>query len=290
MNAACIITYNPDIEKLNKNVSAIYKQVDKVYIVDNASENISEIVNLKNEYDNCYIIYNKDNVGIACALNVAAKFAISVGCEWIVTLDQDSICMPNIVQKYSEYIEDDVGMVVCQPYYNETVDTIEQTNINCRIYDMNDIRKSTDFFITSAAFLNLKAWKNVGGFDEAMFIDWVDFDMCVMQLRAGYRLIRLDWYGFYHELGELKEGRFLTRIKQVHMHNEIRHFYMWRNRVYFIRKHKQVLDLGAELRASRFDFMQILYENKKVKKVMYAIKGLVCGFLMPIKNNANYTK
>ena len=40
---AAIITYNSDIDRLSKNVSSIIHQVDKIIIVDNASDNITQI-------------------------------------------------------------------------------------------------------------------------------------------------------------------------------------------------------------------------------------------------------
>ena len=40
---AGIVTFNPDIERLNENISAIINQVDKVVVVDNGSENADDI-------------------------------------------------------------------------------------------------------------------------------------------------------------------------------------------------------------------------------------------------------
>ena len=54
---AGIVTYNPDIKRLNENIIALLKQVKHVYIVDNGSHNILEIENLITSYKN--IIINK---------------------------------------------------------------------------------------------------------------------------------------------------------------------------------------------------------------------------------------
>ena len=43
---AGIVTYNPDINRLCKNLDAIKNQVSCIVIVDNASINIEEIKNL----------------------------------------------------------------------------------------------------------------------------------------------------------------------------------------------------------------------------------------------------
>lgn len=46
---------------------------------------------------------------------------------------------------------------------------------NLRVkWDISSGVKKTNFCITSSALVNLKAWKEVGGFDESLFIDAVD--------------------------------------------------------------------------------------------------------------------
>ena len=44
-----IITYNPDLDQLKKNLLSVKEQVDKLMLFDNASYNYSEIENLCNK-------------------------------------------------------------------------------------------------------------------------------------------------------------------------------------------------------------------------------------------------
>ena len=46
---AGIVLYNPDLERLSENVSAIIPQVDILLLVDNKSNNINEIISLYKE-------------------------------------------------------------------------------------------------------------------------------------------------------------------------------------------------------------------------------------------------
>ena len=41
--AAGIVLYNPDIDRLKKNLEVIESQVEKVFLVDNHSNNLEEV-------------------------------------------------------------------------------------------------------------------------------------------------------------------------------------------------------------------------------------------------------
>ena len=86
---AAIVTYNPDLERLQKNINAIEPQVEHLIIVDNGSKNINLISRIKGE---CKIkidlIENKENIGIASALNQALDYAYKNNFDWILTLDK----------------------------------------------------------------------------------------------------------------------------------------------------------------------------------------------------------
>ena len=82
--------------------------------------------------------------------------------------------------------------------------------LTCRIVDRNFAEKSKyelrttpieiDECITSAAFCNTEALSSVGGFDEKMFIDSVDFEICLNLRKHGYKIYRTDFVGLLHEL------------------------------------------------------------------------------------------
>ena len=70
---AGIVLYNPDLGRLKENIESICKQVDKVILIDNGSDNIREIEDLIKEYLNCILLKNGENMGIAYALNQILK-------------------------------------------------------------------------------------------------------------------------------------------------------------------------------------------------------------------------
>ena len=102
---AGIVLYNPDLGRLKENIESICKQVDKVILIDNGSDNIREIEDLIKEYLNCILLKNGENMGIAYALNQILKYAYENDVKWFLTLDQDSVCSRNLINTYSKYID-----------------------------------------------------------------------------------------------------------------------------------------------------------------------------------------
>ena len=100
--AATVTFYNPTCKNVN-NINSYIECVDKVYIVDNSSKNNKKMVP-----NNPKIVYiaNMDNLGVATALNIAAKMAIKDGFDWLLTMDQDSKFSDDNLKKMIDYIEE----------------------------------------------------------------------------------------------------------------------------------------------------------------------------------------
>ena len=98
--AAGIVLFNPEMSRLEENISSIIKQSEIIYLVDNGSDNIDSINDFVNQLDEYKIVLqrNKNNEGIAKALNQLCSMAIGDDFKWILTLDQDSVCPSKMVE------------------------------------------------------------------------------------------------------------------------------------------------------------------------------------------------
>ena len=103
---AGIISFNPEIKRLKENICAITNQCDCLYLIDNGSGNINDVIELLNKINDekITLIRNNKNKGIARALNQLCEIALGNGYEWIITLDQDSVCPLNLTAQYKKYI------------------------------------------------------------------------------------------------------------------------------------------------------------------------------------------
>lgn len=185
-----IVTFNPDIERLASNLAAASPQVDKIFIYDNGSQNITEIVQLSGSF-NCRVNRSGNNSGMAVALNSLANTAVEYSYDYIFFLDQDSIAEKDMVETLLGTCAEDVGIV--SP---KAIDRNEFTKEDY-LPHVAEIHNT----ITSGSLVNLKAFKAVGGYDERLFVDWVDIDFCHNLRLHGYRILRTKGAVLLHELG-----------------------------------------------------------------------------------------
>lgn len=269
-NCAGIVLYNPDILRLKQNIDSIIRQVDTLIIVDNASKN-DDIETLIHSYSKIVFIKNDKNYGIAKALNQIICCADKLKYKWVLTLDQDSVCKPNLISKYNKIIKnhENIGLV--------TSNYIDR-NIEMENYSNTDIEE-VDFCITSGTFTNINAIKNIGGFDEKMFIDMVDYDICYAMKKNGFKILRINYVGFIHEVGRSNKHKLLGKEIIVFNHSEIRKYYWVRNSIYLMKKYNHN-KIKSFKRIIKRVVITLLFENSRILKLKYMIKGINDGIKM----------
>lgn len=277
-NIAGIVTYNPDFKRLQENIQAIITQIDELIIVDNNSDNIAIFESYIKKFPKIKIIKNKENLGIATALNQLCGYAEKNEYSWILTLDQDSVCFPEIIKHYNEFInssnsDSNIGILTCY---------IEDRNFvyEDRYIDEGKLGFSyTDFCITSGSYINLQIWNKIGGFDEKYFIDKVDTDYCQTMIENNLFIVKINYVGLLHEVGSN------TRIvkvfhKKIHVfnHSPFRCYYIARNSIYFARKHKDYIDFWANYKTAYHRLLVVLiFEKQKSEKIRQCIRGIIDG-------------
>lgn len=275
---AGIVTYNPEINRLNENISRLLKQCQEIVIVDNNSPNIECIREIIEENKNISLICNNRNLGIAKALNQLLEVAYVRGFKWILTMDQDSLLLPGIVERYVEFENDkSVAMVTCT--IQERNDTETTKSRNETAYE--NVRKC----ITSGCYTNVEAVMQVGLFDESYFIDYVDFDMCYRLLLQGYQIIKVNHVGLLHSTGALEPFRVMGKNVKVgkrniyiYHENPIRIFYFFRNTVYFWRKYGwRGREFTNPLHIAWRALLVVLYETPKAEKIKMIFRGIRDG-------------
>lgn len=277
---AGIVLYEPDLERLLENVNAVSGQVERIYLVDNGSSNIAEINGAFAGQDNIGIIENGENYGIAKALNQLCSYAKEDGFEWIVTLDQDSVVYSDMVEKMLP-LTDKNRIALIAPFVNDDYEREENPEA---LPDTEDITRCN----TSGCMTRLSVWEKIGGFDEKMFIDCVDFDYCTRLLKSGYRVVRVNTAAIHHRLGKAKEVRFfipvgkLFKIEKLkkpfytYNHSPLRTYYYARNILYYMYKHRDFIDMKQERRTYiRWFVLKVFFESQKLKKLWAIIKGTV---------------
>ena len=84
--------------------------------------------------------------------------------------------------------------------------------------------------ITSGCYVNTDICKACGGWDEILFIDGVDYEICYRMKKRGYEVIRIHQKGLLHEMSESRRVKFFGKQDLITNHSAFRHYYMVRNK------------------------------------------------------------
>lgn len=293
INCAGIVTYNPVISVLKRNIDAIYKNIDQIVIADNNSNNIKEILMLITNYEKIELLELEKNYGIAYALNKIVQEAENKHFDWLMLLDQDSECDKKIFAKYNDFLLE---------HHNEKIALLTPYIIDINKMTINDYSllklpkySKVSFAITSASLINIDIYEKIGKFDNQLFIDCVDMDYSKRLELNGYEQIRVNTTYLLQQVGEAEK----TKILRIHKdnagnitimpyyrtnHSLMRQYYIARNNIIMIKKYfvgikkiKQCIYIFFYL------FAKIFVEKNKVKLTKTIIRGMVDGINYTVK-------
>ena len=128
-------------------------------------------------------------------------------------------------------------------------------------YDFNKDIEDVDICITSGSMTNLKIWKDLGGFDDWLFIDLIDNDYCKKIKLNNYRIVRVNtvlmnqefgeiksksefWTKFYVKLGEILRNVNVQKLSYEKIVNPLRVYYTNRNILYLNKKYRNFGGIG----------------------------------------------
>lgn len=276
--AAVIITYNVEND-FKQRINRLKGKVDEIIVVDNGSK--AETINMLNELEKeVTVIYLEDNKGIASALNKGIKYSIEKGYNWILTLDHDSIITDNMIKNMltcyeglNNELKEKVAMLV--PVHVEEKEYQNGSNINEEKASNSYIEVLTE--ITSGALTKAEIYKNVGMYDEKLFIDLVDHDYCLSLNKKGFKIIQVNNATLIHNLGESVKKSVLGLKMIPTNHSPLRRYYMSRNRHYIWDKYKEDFPSWVLTDKRRFiteNLKIVLFEDNKIEKFKYIKKGI----------------
>ena len=282
MTAICagIVLYEPDITLLQQNLAAIAPQVQAIILVDNASQNLEQVRAALADVDVTWIV-NKTNGGIAKALNQMMVAAAGMGFDWMVTLDQDSLSDAAMVANMTPAMADGVIMVAPRVIDMAFAPSVKEDSAE----DFEDI----DRCITSGALTRVSAVTSIGGFDERLFIDQVDNEICLRAVSRGYRIVRSNHALLHQRYGESGvRRRVLWRVVSYHMYSPMRVYYQQRNLIYMCKKFGTAYVphpvFFALIRQPAAFVLKVIFQpEQRNERVKQFLRGFKDGIMMSTK-------
>lgn len=284
---AGIVLYNPEIELLEENIKKIEKKVKELYLYDNGSSNIDLIISMFDKFDNIIIEKGLVNRGIAYGLNKILSYAKQNKYNWVLTLDQDSICSDNLIEEYLKYINIEKLAMICPFVLNNNKFSLEEYK-KLNLLEAEYINDAINC-ITSGCLCNVKILIELGGFNTNYFIDYVDTEINCRVLKSGYKILRANRSYLSQSMGSAKEVPvfiflykltkldIFRRMKIATVYNDTRLYYEARNSYATYKKYKHASwRLSPIFMFLLFLYFSLVYPQNRSRIKMW--KSIIKGF------------
>ena len=288
---AVIVTYNPDLTRIQTLVESVVAQVDFVVIVDNGSTSQTiEFLHKSIDRTGLKLIEFGQNLGIAAAHNAGIRYAMESGYAFVLLLDHDSQllpgCVENLLNVSQHLVNDGYKVAAVGPQYNDETSGRRAPFLRFYRWTFHKIysRYADDVIeasvlISSGSLISCQTLAAVGLMDETLFIDGVDWEWCFRASSQGYRLFGVGAAIMQHSLGD-SGIHILGRV--LPLHNPLRHYYVYRNTVLMCRMRQ--IPFSWKLHFSirllvRFVIYMVL-APRRLERARLILKGLfdgICG-------------
>lgn len=227
-----IVTFNPDVKLLTSKLTRLGNNIT-IAIVDNTQDETISIVQ-----NNVIYIPLHENTGIANAQNEGVRHLLKHSCSHIVFFDQDSDFSEDyVIQMVYEYNRIEamytnlfcLGPRVINKSSGEEYRSVIHTENKA---DNGFIQKRE--IISSGSCVSVAKLKQVGLMATALFIDYVDFELCWRAEAQGYVCGITVRITLQHKVG-YRELHF-PKGYNVIISAPFRYFYQYRNYLWLLNK------------------------------------------------------
>jgi rhamnosyltransferase len=272
---AVVVAFHPDAE-FEPRLHDLLPQVAALVVVDNtpaAARHGSVVLPAAGAARVC-LIENAENLGVGAALNQGLAQAAQWNCDWLLTLDQDSRCYPDIVQTLKRVAAS------CTPPPaviggNYLDPRIGRTKVPAA--EGGSLEQKT--VITSGSLVEVRVAQAVGGFRADYFIDQLDHEFCLRVRSHGGRVVISRKPVMEHSVGEAG-GAWLPLLGRLPNHTPLRKYYVARNSVVTIAKYWRTEPDWCLRRATRLILgvpLMVVLERQRFAKVRAFFAGIVDG-------------
>ena len=179
---AVVVLYDPQKSELH-NILDYVHAVDVTIIMDNSPRRYDNELSSLFEIDGEHVRYHHypNNIGLCKAMNIGIRELAASGCEWALVMNPDSSFKTNILDVYKDYLQahDSSKIAILGPVYD---------------YDRKPARpynsaKSVKRIMMSGSLINIGIFEDLGGYEERLFVDGLDYDYCLHAKECGYEII-----------------------------------------------------------------------------------------------------
>jgi len=268
--AAVIVTHHPDAGIVDR-IAALPNQVDAIVVVDNGSteDELRPLLDLAGDRIASFV-RNGENIGVASALNVGMDWARVNHYPWTLLLDQDTTPGPDVVVEAARVFD-------AVPSPQPAVISAGWASG----WDVPEPGGPIACAITSGAIHSVAAWETLGGFEDRLFIDYVDTEFSLRARAHGYGVLGVRRPTIEHSIGHPTRHKTILRSFSVTNHDAMRRYYITRNRILVWRRYwrREPGFVASDITMAVKEFPKmILFEADRRRKAAAVVRGLFDGF------------
>ena len=274
---AIVVTYLPD-SGIALRLQTLAAQVDSMMVVDNTPGGRDAWPVPIPTVDSIpfAIVENRANLGIAAALNIGLNHEMALDCRWVLTMDQDTLSYPDMVDTLLLAAEacQSAPAVIGGNYFDVKKGRHEVPGSapgQCQ-------EKKT--VITSGCLVDAPFAREIGGFREDFFIDQVDHEFCLRARAHGRRVAITVMPVMQHSVGGWNGPRVPLLGWELPEHSALRKYYITRNSIVIARTYWRKEPVWCLVRLTRLFAgvtSIVLFEPEKAKKIRAFATGLGDG-------------
>lgn len=282
---ALIVTFNPDIDSFGKNLAAITRQVDKVIIVDNSNDSLSQsgLRDYLENKDDVILIQPKENLGISYAQNIGFMHAIKNNADYVVTFDQDSSVEDGLIETlYEEYKhvkeQNNIKIACIGPSVIN-----ERNNTRYEKYFRNSVKITDSVYsvksiISSGTLYDVDVFSAIGFNKAEWFIDSIDIEWCYRARYLGYHVLMTTKVAMRHNLGA-KDMK-LPVGKSINIGSPFRLYFVYRNWIFSLREPQFELRYKLKLLVM-MPLKFVIFSNVSPRKsrMLFMLRGIKDGLM-----------
>jgi rhamnosyltransferase len=269
--AGVVVLYECDAN-IVANLATYADDLDALVIVDNSAAWTPAAEAAAAAHRHGTYVFNGANLGVAAALNIGVARARAAGASFLLTMDQDSSFDAVPFRTFRD-------LVLALPFLDELAVAAPVFEGAPAAPD-GPVAVDSDTVITSGSIVNLANQARVGPFDERLFIDEVDHDFCLRARDAGLRVVAVPSVRLCHRLGQPGTVSLLGHTLRWSVHGPVRHYYMVRNGLYMLGKHRR--------RHRAYGLRRIARAGRTVAAALLLAPGRRARFRLVLRAVADY--
>ncbi len=213
----------------------------RILVVDNGSHDGSADA-IQTQFPQLEFRQNHRNFGFVGGNNAGMKHAMSVGADYVLLLNNDTLVSQDFLTRLVDVAEKDyqVGALGPTIYYHETPEVIwsaggeiDWRNGSTKMTGIGEVDsgqfgtepREVDFITGCAMLVKTDILKKVRLLDDSFFMYYEEVEWCVRFQRAGYAINHVPTAKIWHKINpEAREASASV------------HYYMTRNRLIFLKK------------------------------------------------------